>query len=223
MTQTAPASNESRCLIIVGGGGFAREVIWLAREATQPWDILGCLDDSDTAQGQSLSGVPVLGRVRDWTAYPDANFVVAIGNPRVRRQVVRRMEASGVPRFARLVHRAVQMSAFVNIGAGSMIAAGCVLTTQVEIGRHVILNLACTVGHDCTIADAVTVAPGVAISGEVQLAEASEIGTGACIRQGLRIGRGAMAGMGAVVTRDVPDFELVVGSPARTLRQLESF
>jgi sugar O-acyltransferase (sialic acid O-acetyltransferase NeuD family) len=216
-------SHEHHRLIVIGGGGFAREVIWLAREATQPWKVVGCLDDRDGAQGQDLSGVPVIGRVQDWASHPDTYFVVAIGNPRVRRQVVQRMALAGIPRFATLVHRSVQMSSFVNIGAGSMITAGCVLTTQIEVGRHVILNLSSTVGHDCVIADGVTVAPMVAISGEVRLEEACEIGTGTCIRQGLRIGRGAMVGMGTVVTRDVSDFELVVGSPARPLRQLESF
>lgn len=223
MRPLTSVSHEHHRLIVIGGGGFAREVIWLAREAKEPWEVVGCLDDRDGAQGQDLSGVPVIGRVQDWASHPDTYFVVAIGNPRVRRQVVHRMALAGIPRFATLVHRSVQMSSFVHIGAGSMITAGCVLTTQIEVGRHVILNLSSTVGHDCVIADGVTIAPMVAISGEVRLEEACEIGTGACIRQGLRIGRGAMVGMGAVVTSDVSDFELVVGSPARPLRQLESF
>lgn len=223
MPPLTTVSHEHHRLIVIGGGGHAREVIWLAREAIQPWDVVGCLDDRDDVQGQLLSGVPVIGRVQDWASHPDSYFVVAIGNPRVRRQVVQRMASAGTPRFATLVHRSVQMSSFVNIGAGSIITAGCVLTTQIEVGQHVILNTSSTVSHDCVIADGVTVAPMVAISGEVRLADACEIGTGACIRQGLRIGRGAMVGMGAVVTRDVPDFDLVVGSPARPLRRLESF
>lgn len=223
MSPISPVPHENRRLIVIGAGGFAREVIWLAREAVEPWDVVGCLDDRDEAQGQELSGVPVIGRVQDSRNHPTAHFVVAIGNPRVRRQVVQRMALEGTPRFATLVHRSVQMSSFVKIGAGSIITAGCILTTQIEVGRHVILNLSSTVGHDCVIADGVTVAPLVAISGEVRLEEACEIGTGACIRQGLHIGRGAMAGMGAVVTRDIRDFELVIGSPARPLRHLEPF
>lgn len=44
------------------------------------------------------------------------------------------------------------------------------------------------------------------------------IGEGAYIKAGVRIGNGAVVGMGAVVTRDVPDYAIVAGSPARLLR-----
>lgn len=213
----------SRPLIVVGGGGFAREVIWLARESRQAFDVIGCLDDADASQGQTLSDVPVLGRIEDWSRHPGAVFVVGIGAPRIRRDVVRKMQSSGTPEFATLVHRTVQHSAYVEFGAGSMITAGCLITTQIRIGQHAIVNIGCTVGHDTVIEDFCTVAPIVAISGNVHLQTGSEIGTGSSLRQGVRVGRGAMVGMGSVVTRDVPDADLVLGSPARSVRQLDAF
>lgn len=223
---TAPATATPappRQLIVVGAGGHAREVIWLAQEATEPWDVIGCLDDSQQLQGQMMGGVKVLGRISDWQAHPQASFIVAIGNPRVRRKIVSAMQAAGTPVFATLIHRSVMLSPRVQIGAGSMITAGCIVSTDVVIGQHVILNLACTVSHDGVLGDFATLAPQVALSGNVGLGQGAELGTHATVRQGLRIGRGAMAGMGAVVTRDLTDGELAVGSPARTLRQLEPF
>ncbi len=218
-----PTPGALRPLIIVGGGGHARETIWLAQEATQPWQVIGCLDDAEAAPAQLLPGVPVLGKVADWTRFRDADFVVAIGSPRVRRTLVRRMHEAGEPRFATLVHRSVLHSSYVEIGAGTMVLAGSILSTQISVGQHVILNLSTTVAHDCVLEDFSTVAPQVALLGGVHLCAGAEIGTGACLRQSVRIGRGAMIGMGAVVTQDVADGALVVGSPARTLRQLEAF
>lgn len=210
-------------LVIVGAGGFAREVVWLAREAEGPWDLVGLLDDDPKWRGVQLCGIPVVGPVSDWIRYRDAAFVVAVGSPRARRSIVARMLESGVPRFATLIHPSVRKSAFVDIGEGSIVTAGCILTTQVKVGRHVILNLATTVGHDTTIEDYVTVAPITAISGGVHLEAGSEVGTGAKLRNGIRVGRGAMVGMGAVVTKDVAPRDLVVGMPAKPARQLDEF
>ena len=213
------AHTPTRQLVVIGGGGFAREVIWLAREATRPWQVIACLDDAEDAQGRMLADVPVVGRVDDWTRFEDASFVVGIGSPRARKAIVDRMSA-GAPRFATLIHRSVHMSAYIDVAEGAMITAGCVLTTQITIGRHVIVNINSTVGHDTIMEDFCTVAPIVAVSGNVHLCFGSEVGTGASLRQGVTIGRGAMVGMGAVVTKDVEPRHLVVGSPARTVREL---
>jgi acetyltransferase-like isoleucine patch superfamily enzyme len=104
-----------------------------------------------------------------------------------------------------------------------MITAGCVLTTQISIGDHVIVNIGCTVGHDTVIEHFCNIAPIVAVSGNVLLCEGAEVGTGSSLRQGIRIGRGAMVGMGSVVTKEVADADLVMGVPARVVRPLEPF
>ncbi len=210
-------------LIVIGAGGHARDVIWLAREAKQPFELVGILDDQDSSQGCSFSDVPVVGRVDDWPRFADVSFVVAIGSPRARRRAVEQMERLGSPRFATVVHASVLHSSYVAIGEGAMIGAGCILTTQVTLGRHVILNNGTTAAHDVTAGDFVTVAPRVALSGNVTLESGSEVGTGACVRQGLKIGRGAMVGMGSVVTKDVAPGDVVVGCPARVMKQLSPF
>jgi sugar O-acyltransferase (sialic acid O-acetyltransferase NeuD family) len=218
--QFAAAADE---VIIVGAGGHAREVAWVAREAKEAWNVRGFLDDRPELAGCALGDASVLGVIDDWIHYPEAQFVVAIGDPRVRRAVVDRMRRQGQPIFAVLVHKSVAHSPHVRLAEGTVVMAGCVLSTDIEIGRHVILNQSTTVAHDCRIHDFCTVAPQVALSGNVTLGEGVEVGTGACVRQGLHVGRGAMAGMGAVVTRNVPEFELVIGSPAKLRRKLEPF
>jgi sugar O-acyltransferase (sialic acid O-acetyltransferase NeuD family) len=215
--------NAAQPLVVIGGGAHAREVIWLAREATQAYNVLGCLDDAEGSRSHLLSGVPVLGRVSEWPRFADAAFVVAIGTPRIRRDVVQRMYSSGVPRFATLVHRSVLQSSYVQIGPGSMVLAGCIASTQIIIGSHVILNIGATVAHDAVIEDYCTLAPRVVLSGNVHLEAGVELGTCSSLKQGIRVGRGAMVGMGSVVTRDVAEADLVLGNPARSVRKLDTF
>lgn len=220
---TSKASPAPEPLIIVGAGGHAREMIWVAQCSPERWSVLGCLDDRDPLQGTEVCGVPVLGRIDNWQRWPEARLIVAIGSPRTRQSLVRRLESAGRPRFATLVHPSVLHSEHVSIGEGSMVSAGCILTTQVTVGRHALLNLNCSVSHDCVLDDFATVAPGVAVPGNVHMEAGSELAIGAVLRQGLRIGRGAFVGMGAVATRDVPEGSLVIGCPARPHRQLEPF
>jgi len=210
-------------LIIVGTGGHGHEIAWVASEATIEWRLIGFLDDQVSNHGQVIMGARVLGALTDWTHYSNAAFIIAIGSPRIRRDVVRRMQTLGRPRFATIIHRSVIHSPQVHFDEGSMIMPGSVLSTDIRVGRHTIINQSSTVGHDATVEDFCTLAPSVTLSGNVTLCEGAEIGTGSSVKQGVRIGRGAMIGMGSVVTKDVGDHELALGVPARFTRTLEPF
>jgi sugar O-acyltransferase (sialic acid O-acetyltransferase NeuD family) len=213
----------SEKLIIVGGGGLGREVVWAARESRENWYVSGFLDDSVHAATAQICGLPILGSIDDWRRFSDHHFVVAIGSPRARQAVVARMELAGKPKFGTVVHRNVGMSDYVSVGAGSVICSHVSATTQIVIGQHAIINLNCSIGHDCDIGDFTTFAPLVACSGGVVTEPGVEIGTGAAIRQGLRLGRGSMLGMGSVLTKDIPPDRLWLGNPAGDRRELESF
>ena len=209
----------ARRLIIVGGGGMAREALWLAREAREPFEVVGFLDDGAEQRGADFDGVPILGPVADWAAH-DAELVVAIGVPRTRKAVAERLAGA---RFAALVHRNAAIGHNVRIGDGAMVAAGTVLTCDIAIGRHALINAGAIVMHDCRLGDYATLAPGVVVPGAVEAGAGCEIALGASLRQGTRLGAGAMVGMGAVVTSDVAPDTLVYGVPARFVRNLDPF
>ena len=205
-------------LIVVGGGGFAKEVIWLARDCE--FNVVAVLDDNSEMHGKRVLEVPVVGGALDWISYKDCQFVVAIGSPRTRKIVVEKMLSLGQPTFATLVHPSVIKSQSVTFSEGCIVCAGMIFTVEITIGEHCIFNLNGTVGHECNIGSFVTVAPMTAISGNVTLEDFVEVGTGAAVRQGVTLNRGAMLGMGAVLTKDIPQFLIYAGNPAKPLKEL---
>jgi sugar O-acyltransferase (sialic acid O-acetyltransferase NeuD family) len=209
---------KKRDLIIVGAGGFGREIMWLVQDIGD-FNLLGFIDDSQKI-GNKISGIEILGGVADAAKYTHAEFVVAIGSPRTRQKIVSQLEGLGIKKFAVLVHPSVKKSNSVIFGEGSMICAGTILTVDVQLGKHNIVNINCTVGHDCKSGDYCTVAPIVAISGNVTMGDLVEVGTGAAIRQGARLEKGSMLGMGGVLTKDIPLNQIFVGNPAKFLKEL---
>lgn len=206
-------------LVVIGAGGFAKEVLWLAEDCGR--SVKGVLDDSLEAQGKELQGSKVIGQISDWPQYQDCQFLVAIGDPRTRKKIVEKMSEFGEPDFATLIHPNVRMSNTVRVGKGTVICAGSILTADIVIGEHNILNLSVTVGHDSVFSSFVTIAPIVAVSGNVTLSELVEVGTGAALRQGITIGRGAMLGMGGVLTKSIPENTMFIGNPAKKFREIK--
>ena len=210
-------------LIIIGAGGFGREVAWLASEARDPFQVLGFLDDRTNIPSEELGGHRLLGGLDLWPSFTETALVIAIGNPRTRYAVAQRLQTRGETEFATLVHRSCLIGPNCHIAAGSMVCAGCILTTNINVGPHSILNIGTTVGHDVQIGSFVTVAPQVALSGCVVLGDGVEIGTASSIRQGLCIGEGSMLGMGSTLTKDMPENTLFFGSPAKQIKPMTAF
>lgn len=191
----------------------------MAETATEPRHVSCFVEDGADGESAPRNGIPVLSLEMAARRFPHAEFVAAVGDPSTRAAMARRAEEAGfVP--ASLVHAGVARSRWVEIGDGSVVCAGSILTTNIRLGRHVQINLDCTIGHDAVLEDFATLAPGVHVSGCVVLARGCYVGTGASIINGsphapLVVGAGATVGAGAVVTRSVPPNVTVVGVPAR--------
>lgn len=143
--------------------------------------------------------------------------VNAIGDPIIKKKVINRLEDSKNT-YPVLMHPSVISSDRVKVGEGSIICAGNIITVNIEIGKHVIINLDCTIGHDAILGDYSTVLPGVNVSGFVKMEECVSVGTGSAIIPGITIGRNTVIGAGAVVVKDLPAHCTAVGSPAKPIK-----
>lgn len=213
------ASHRPKNLVILGAGGFAREVAWLVADVNNirlgAWNVIGFWQQETERTGQAIKGVPILTSDDVRRHLPNLYAVVAIGNPRIKIHAVEEAETLGC-HFATLIHPTVQYDASsVEIGPGSIICAGSILTVNVTIGAHVIINLDCTIGHDSIVDDFVTISPGCQLSGYTRIRDSAFLGTGAVTIEGCEIGAGSIIGAGAVVVRNIPAGVTALGIPAK--------
>jgi hypothetical protein len=149
-------------LVIIGAGGFGREVLDLVRDvnrAAPTFDFLGFLDDGEAnARLLQRLGAPLVGpssRLADLAA----SYVIGIGTAEPRRRIDALAQSRGRT-AATLTHPSATVGSDVQIGGGAVVAAGARLTTHIVVGRLPHVNLNCAIGHDTTVEDDATMYPG---------------------------------------------------------------
>lgn len=215
-----------RKIIVLGAGGFAREVKWLIQdiERTNNSASFAGYVVSDLARvGAHDSREEIRGDL-EWLVQAKSEFdalAIGIGNPQVRLQLAHQLQTEFSPEWwVPLVHPTVQMDFdSCSIAHGVVLCAGNIATVNVVFEPYCMVNLNCTIGHEAIIGAGSVINPGTNISGGVVLEEGVLVGTGAQILQYVQVGKGAVVGAGAVVTKDVAPYETVVGIPARPLRR----
>lgn len=208
-------------LVIVGCGGFGREVVDVIdaiNRDTPSWNLLGFVDDSPSEQNAHLAaaiGVGILGDIASLPSLgPEVHYVIGIGAGAARRAIHERLQQSGCSP-ATVVHPSATIGRDCALGPGTILCAGVRLTTNIRIGAHVHVNLNSTIGHDCVIGDFVTINPLVSVSGWVTLGQEAMLGTNSTVLQGLTLPAESALGGGACLTRSPSGPGTFVGVPAR--------
>lgn len=187
---------------LIGNGGHAREVV-----AQMGIKLVRFVDDqymdNDTLPLSEL----------DIEKY---EVMVAIADPRDRYNTIQRLP-KGV-KFFKFIHPTALVMEDVEIGEGSFIGANSILTTNIKIGKHAILNRGNHIGHDCVIGDFFSAMPGSVVSGNVRIDDCVYIGTNASIKEKISIHSLVTIGLNAGVTNHIEESGVYIGTPAKKIK-----
>ena len=187
---------------LVGYGGHAREVM-----AQMGVTITCFVDDEYVVEGtQPLSKF----NPKEYV------LMVALADSKDRFDLVQRLPKE--TKYFTWVHpTALIMSDDVEIGEGSFIGAYSILTTNIKIGKHSILNRGNHIGHDCEIGDYFSAMPGAIVSGNVRIYDCVYMGNNSSIREKLSIHSLCTIGMNSAVVKNIQDGETYVGVPVKKI------
>lgn len=215
----------SKKLIIFPFGGNAREALVTIlgiHRIKKKWDVIGFIDDDSSTWGKDCCGIKVLGGKEILKRFSDAHILAVPGSPRnyLKRKDI--IESLGIEssRFATVIHPSAVVSPDSRIGYNTLLMPNVVISCAVKIGNHCVILPNTVVSHNSTVGDYCCIGSNVTISGNVTIGSTCYIGSGSKIRENIFIGQRSLLGLGANVVSNVEEGIVVVGNPARVIREV---
>lgn len=197
-------------IAIIGYGGFSKEISY-----NLPKNSYDFFVNKNVLNKNLLN--------KNIKAIEDINFdkykiLFAIGDPNIRKKFVDSFPKQTeyftyIDKYARILDKDT-----INIGKGSIICAGSILTTNINLGNFSQINLNCTIGHDCNIGQFFTTAPGVHISGTSNIGNLNYYGTNTALRNNIKVTDNVIIGMNSNVIKDIDKSGVYVGNPLKKIK-----
>ncbi|MCL1981576.1 MAG: acetyltransferase [Clostridiales bacterium] len=207
-------------LIIIGAGGFGREVLQYAldiKEAgTADWEIAGFLDDNTNSLLGYDCGYEVIGAIEGHTVSSENVYICAIGDPKTKLRIGRRFLSEGAE-FINVVHPEAYVARNCKMGVGVVLCPNSTVTTDAALGSFVAVDVNSICSHDVKIGDGCTISHFCDLTGFTVLGEGVFLGSHAAVCPSVKVGDYAKLGAGAVAIRDVEAYATVVGVPAKKI------
>ena len=220
MSQTPPMAdaspNDCERIIIVGAGGFGREVLQWARHAwpEHVHKFAGFVSADPTKLDGHAPSLPILGSPNDFELRPTDGFVLGIGIPRIRRVVAEQLEARGA-RFLTLIHPTAIVADTAVIGPGSVICPYAVVSDAVRLGRCVLVNYHASLGHDAEAGDFAVLSPYATLGGYAAVGSDVFLAIHVTVGPNVTLGEGTIVSANSSALAPTPAGSFVFGVPGR--------
>jgi sugar O-acyltransferase (sialic acid O-acetyltransferase NeuD family) len=144
-------------------------------------------------------------------------IIVAVSDSQQRKKIVEKLPED--TKFFTFVHpTAILMSKDITIGEGSFIGANSILTTNIQIGKHAILNRGNQIGHDTIIGNFFSAMPGAIVSGNVSIGDRVYFGTNSTVIEKKKISNDVIIGANGVVVNNLIEPGTYVGVPVKKIK-----
>jgi sugar O-acyltransferase (sialic acid O-acetyltransferase NeuD family) len=203
-------------ILIVGAGGFGREVLTWARDtwSADSDKLIGFLSADRNVLDGRVCDLPILGDPADFAPSTGDAFLLAIGIPHVRRRVAEILESRGA-RFLSLVHPTAIVAPTASVGSGSIVCPFAIVSDASRIGPFALLNYGSSVGHDAVVGTFGVLSPYAAIAGNAELGLDGFMGLHASLGPGCRVGASSKISANSCALSDAPAQSLIFGVPGR--------
>ncbi|EEV38219.1 sialic acid O-acetyltransferase NeuD family sugar O-acyltransferase [Enterococcus casseliflavus EC20] len=204
-------------MIIVGAGGFAKEVIFLI-ERNLNYKIKGIVDDNFGKISSNLFDYPILGSTKYLNQVNEiTGIVISIANPKAKEKIYHNCKQNKNLFYPNIIDNSALVGKDVNFGFGNIIMPYTTFSASISIGNFNMINIHSTIGHDTEVKDFNSIYPSTNISGNSSIGYGNEFGVGTKVIQNIKVGNQNIIGAGSIIIRDIANKQKVVGNPAKTI------
>ena len=214
-------------IIIIGGegnGGVVASCIEDNRNRFNDteWEVAGFLNDLEI--GKTILGYPVLGGTDDIGKFlkEDYYFIYAIhmiGRNVKTEEVFLKMNIP-LERFATIIHKTAFVAKSAILEPGVFVMSNCYIGPGVKMGYCSLMMANSLLGHNTTVGPLCHFSVGSVTSSYIEIGKVSDVSLGAKVLEKRKIGNYAVAGANSLITHDIPDYEIHIGSPAKFLKKI---
>lgn len=202
-------------IIIIGASGHGKvisDIISYSVEKIGGGVTISFLDDN-IKRGTKIHGYSVIGTVEECVHYPEAHFLIGIGDNLTRKKIAETYELN----YSTAIHPTAVIGENVHIGKGTVVMANAVINADANIGEHCIINTSAVIEHECVIGDYTHVSPQACLCGNVHVGEECHVGAGTTIINNRNIANNIIIGAESVVIKDINEAGTYAGIPIRRI------
>lgn len=219
------SDNTNKPLIIIGGAGHGCIIEACVRDnrnrfSNFEWEVKGFCNDFDT----EVDGYPVLGKIADIPRLIEDGYYFAWGIHLIGKNhtTAELFESLNIPdnRWATIIHHTAFIDETVVLEPGVFVMYNAYIAPRSHIGKCTMIKANTNIGHDVNIGAISHIAMGATIVSCVNIGYCSNVAVSSTVLAHINIGDFAMLGASSLLTHDIPNYEIYVGTPAKFVKKM---